>query len=140
MALNFFLIYSFFHIFNKMSFSLWCVFDDFFVDLFFKSPVSSTALSMGRWTSLWELLCVSIWKIMFFIFELYFSPLFFGCIIYEILVPQRGIKPMPIALEAWSLNHWTTREVQSNYFKWYVDRRLLENILIKKENKLLEAN
>ena len=28
-----------------------------------------------------------------------------------ILVPQPGIKPMPPALEAQSLNHWTTREV-----------------------------
>ena len=31
----------------------------------------------------------------------------------EILVPQKGIKPMPPALEAQSLNHWTAREVQS---------------------------
>ena len=28
-----------------------------------------------------------------------------------ILVPQLGIKPEPPALEAWSLNHWITREV-----------------------------
>ena len=28
-----------------------------------------------------------------------------------ILVPRPGIEPMPPALEAWSLNHWTTREV-----------------------------
>ena len=28
-----------------------------------------------------------------------------------ILVPQPRIKPTPVALEAWSLNHWTTREV-----------------------------
>ena len=27
------------------------------------------------------------------------------------LVPQPGIKPMPPALEAWRLNHWTSREV-----------------------------
>ena len=27
-----------------------------------------------------------------------------------ILVPQRGIKPTPPAVEARSLNHWTTRE------------------------------
>ena len=27
------------------------------------------------------------------------------------LVPRPGIKPTPPALEAWSLNHWTTREV-----------------------------
>ena len=29
-----------------------------------------------------------------------------------ILVPQLGIKPVPPALEAWSLNHWATRKVQ----------------------------
>ena len=28
-----------------------------------------------------------------------------------ILAPQPGIKPAPLAVEAWSLNHWTTREV-----------------------------
>ena len=26
-------------------------------------------------------------------------------------VSQRGIKPTPPAVEAWNLNHWTTREV-----------------------------
>ena len=29
---------------------------------------------------------------------------------YGILVPQPGIKPMPPALEAHSLNYWTTRK------------------------------
>ena len=29
----------------------------------------------------------------------------------EILVPQPGIEPAPPVLEAWSLNHWTSREV-----------------------------
>ena len=28
-----------------------------------------------------------------------------------ILVPQPGVEPMPPAVEAWSLSHWTTREV-----------------------------
>ena len=30
---------------------------------------------------------------------------------YGILVPQPGIKPMPLEVEAWSLNLWTTRKV-----------------------------
>ena len=30
---------------------------------------------------------------------------------YRILVPQPGIEPMPPEVEAWSLNHWTAREV-----------------------------
>ena len=29
----------------------------------------------------------------------------------SILPPQLGIKPAPPAVEAWSLNHWTTRKV-----------------------------
>ena len=28
-----------------------------------------------------------------------------------ILVAQPGMEPMPSALEAWTLNHWTSREV-----------------------------
>ena len=28
-----------------------------------------------------------------------------------ILVPQPEIESMPLAVEAWSLNHWTIREV-----------------------------
>ena len=28
-----------------------------------------------------------------------------------ILVPRPGIEPRPPAVEAWSLNHWTAREV-----------------------------
>ena len=31
-------------------------------------------------------------------------------------LPQPGIEPMPPALEAQSLNHWTTRELESCYF------------------------
>ena len=33
------------------------------------------------------------------------------CMPCRILVPQSGIEPMPFALTAQSLNHWTTREV-----------------------------
>ena len=29
----------------------------------------------------------------------------------QILVPQLGIEPTPLAVKAWSPNHWTTREV-----------------------------
>ena len=36
---------------------------------------------------------------------------FFSHMTYGILVPQPGIKPVPCAVEAWSLNHWITREV-----------------------------
>ena len=34
-----------------------------------------------------------------------------------ILVPQPGIKPVTPAMEVWSLNHWTSREVPKIDFK-----------------------
>ena len=30
---------------------------------------------------------------------------------WHVKLPQPGIEPMPPAVEEWSLNHWTTREV-----------------------------
>ena len=33
-----------------------------------------------------------------------------------ILVPRPGIEPVPSAMEAWSLNHWTAREVPTQGF------------------------
>ena len=30
-----------------------------------------------------------------------------------ILVPRSRIKPIPLALEVWRLNHWIARDVQS---------------------------
>ena len=36
---------------------------------------------------------------------------FFGCGACGILVPQPGMEPMPPAVEAPNLNHWTAREV-----------------------------
>ena len=36
---------------------------------------------------------------------------FFCCVACGILVPRPGIELVPPALEAWVLNHWTTREV-----------------------------
>ena len=50
----------------------------------------------------------------FFFFKFYFIYLFFGYTACGILVPQPGIEAMPPALEVWSLNHWTTREVLSS--------------------------
>ena len=48
----------------------------------------------------------------------FFNFLFFwpGRAARKILVPQLGIKPVPPALETWSLSHWTTREVSCLYF------------------------
>ena len=38
------------------------------------------------------------------------------CAVCGILVPRPGIKPMPPAVEAQSLNHWTSREVPRDFF------------------------
>ena len=38
------------------------------------------------------------------------------CVARGILVPQPGIEPMPRAVGARSLNHWTTREVLLRLF------------------------
>ena len=47
-----------------------------------------------------------------FICHTFFFFFLLHCTACGILVPQPGIiKPMSFALEAWSLNHWTTREV-----------------------------
>ena len=40
---------------------------------------------------------------------------------HGILVPRQGIKPMSLALEAWSLNHWTTREVLSTHLTLWLE-------------------
>ena len=44
----------------------------------------------------------------------------FGHVAYRVLVPQPGMEPMPLAVEAWSANHWTTRE-----FPWFFLTALL---------------
>ena len=49
-----------------------------------------------------------------------FSSFFFGYRgWHEILVPQPGFKPMPPAVDTWSLNHWATGEVP-HYDYWSV--------------------
>ena len=40
------------------------------------------------------------------IFFFFFLPC---CVVYGILVPPPGIEPMPLALEVWTFNLWTTR-------------------------------
>ena len=42
--------------------------------------------------------------------------LFIGHVACGILVPPSGFKPMPPALGAQSLNHWTTSEVPTSWF------------------------
>ena len=59
-------------------------------------------------------MCVYIYTYIYIFIYLYIYIyiFFFGpsCTVCEMLVLQPGIIPMPPALAAWSLNHWTTRE------------------------------
>ena len=48
------------------------------------------------------------------VFFFFFWPLHAAC---GFLVPLSGIEPVPPALEAWSLNHWTAREVSLSLLK-----------------------
>ena len=54
--------------------------------------------------------------------------LFFGAPheAHGILAPQPGIEPTLLALEACSLNQWTTREVQERHFRWDGQEGLLD--------------
>lgn len=50
--------------------------------------------------------------------EFVFLKLFFWpySVTFKILVPQSGFKPVPLAVKAWSLNNWTSREVPRVHF------------------------
>ena len=51
--------------------------------------------------------CLSVWKVFFF-----FGP---SCATCGILVPRPGMEPLPPALGAQSLKHWTAREIPGQY-------------------------
>ena len=60
---------------------------------------------------------------LFFILLFYFIILFFWPhrVARGILALRRGIEPVPLAVGAWSLNHWTTRGVPTwLFFKMYL--------------------
>ena len=53
-----------------------------------------------------------------------------------ILVSQPGIKPVPPALEAWSLNHWTAREVPQGLFlkdKYFIFGLIRKHVCCQKK-------
>ena len=45
------------------------------------------------------------------------------------LFPKPEIKPMPPAVEAWSLNHWISMEVSCQVFNGAIDKRLSSNVV-----------
>ena len=67
-------------------------------------PFSSGASWPRNWTGVPTLIILFFKFIFVYFFWLHHAA-------WEILVPPPGIKPVPPALEAQILNHWTTREV-----------------------------
>ena len=62
----------------------------------------------------------------------YFFSLFFGpsCAACGVLVPRPEMEPLPSALGAPSLRHWTAREIPGQYFWCFKPLRLAKEILI----------
>ena len=53
-----------------------------------------------------------------------------------ILVPQPGMEPTPPALDVWSLNHWTVKEVPSLcVFEMLKSHTLINLIYFRVESK-----
>ena len=52
----------------------------------------------------------------------FFFPFFGPCsVAHGIFVPHPGMEPRPSTVEAWSLNHWTTREAPGFLFLWFTN-------------------
>ena len=69
----------------------------------FASASADHPLDFVNWVS-YNKLCVCV--------SLFFWP---WHAVWGILVPQLGIKAAPLAVEVWSLNHWTAREVHNHW-------------------------
>ena len=72
------------------------------------------------WRSKW--ICPKITGVFFFfcIKAIYLLFWWWYCLACRILVPQPGTKSAPPAVEVWSLNHWTAREVPTVGLKWFL--------------------
>ena len=78
--------------------------------------VAEERVSLSRYWNAFVVVVVVVVHHGFF----FFCISFYFCIPMArgILVPQPGIEPVPLALEAPSLNHWTTREVSGILKNW----------------------
>ena len=56
----------------------------------------------------------------------------------RILVPQSGIEPVPLAVEAWSLNHCTSKEDPKMYFQSTLNLALC--IILVKHNIMVRVH
>ena len=77
-----------------------------------KSVLSQRAPTPPCWFVYLLPLSLQHWSLLHIIVRMN-SPVFFlpYHLAYGILVPWPGMEPVCLALEAWSLNHWTTRQV-----------------------------
>ena len=85
------------------------------VDVCGFAVVAEERVSPSRYWNLCFVVVVVHHGFFFFCISFYFSSTPMVC---GILVPQPGIEPAPLALEAPSLNHWTTREVSGILKNW----------------------
>ena len=60
------------------------------------------------------------------------------CSAYGILVPWPGIEPLAPALEAWSFNHWTAREIPGASF-WHLVHQVPPQIRVLQVRQKQEA-
>ena len=78
-----------------------------------------TVLKCTDCTSFYHLLIYFLSYFVFFLlFYLLFKYFWSFLVAYRILVLQSGVKPLPLALEVWSLNHWTARDFLGLPFRW----------------------
>ena len=68
------------------------------------------------------------------------SSFFFGCTACGISVPWPGIEPVPPAVEARSLNHWTTREVPEKFLKEIKSATPVNTWMIRKWNSFSDLD
>ena len=67
------------------------------------------------------------------LFALLFLPSFFSAVLLSLqdLSSLTGIQPMPPRVEAWSPNHWTTREFPfSTFLKWKLYHQFSNSLLL----------
>ena len=77
-----------------------------FWKIFFQFPIENFLCY-----SIFQELFLILWMVPYFV-----SSFFFGCAAHRILALWPGIKPMPLAMEVWYVNHSTAKEVPLKYY------------------------
>ena len=71
----------------------------------------------------------------YFSVDFFFQPCYVAC---GILVPRPGIQPMPLAVEAWGLDHWIAREVPSVHFFLMEKKKSIKMLTMGSEIKTID--